>query len=308
MTKPMRELMTTLVDETQKKICDALGDLNQNPCKSHPWSSEHTLHGRGLANIFTGGAFLEKGGVNVSRVEGKVFGDMVKMLSMEQQHNADNYSYFATGVSIVLHPHSPIVPTIHANYRYFEIEDENKQVVSSFFGGGTDLTPYYLFDEDARHFHHTLKEACDKTRPGLYEKLKKEADDYFYLPHRKEHRGIGGIFSLRMDEGTPEETFLWAKNCSQAFLDGYLPIVERRMHTPFDDKQKEWQLVRRGRYVEFNLMYDVGTHFGLKSGGNVENILMSLPLHVSWAFNYPCERGSEEEKLLNVVKHPKAWV
>ena len=306
--KPMREQMENWMINIQKKISDSLAKVNAKPYVSNPGSSDHKLNGTGVANIFRGGDFLEKGGVNFSRVEGKVFGDMINMLSIEHKDNIDKYKYFATGMSLVLHPHSPMVPTIHANYRYFEVEDEKKNVVSSFFGGGTDLTPFYLFEEDSKHFHQVLKNACDKTKIGLYKKLKKEADDYFYLPHRQEHRGIGGIFSLRMNEGSQEETSQWIKNCSSAFLEGYLPIVERRKDLKYDKKQKEWQLVRRGRYVEFNLLHDVGTHFGLKSGGNVENILMSLPPSVSWEFKHTCEKSSPEEKLLEVIKNPREWV
>lgn len=305
--RPMRELMEDCVNNAQKSISDALTEINGKSFKPHPWTS-NTLEGGGIANIFSGGNFLEKGGVNVSTVRGKVFGEMAKMLSMEQQLDSEKYKYFATGISLVLHPYSPLVPTIHANYRYFEIEDEKGQLASWFFGGGTDLTPYYLFEEDAIMFHQTLKEACDETEIGLYAKLKKEADAYFYLPHRKEHRGVGGIFSLRMKDKPAEELFKWVQNCSQAIMKGYLPIVRKRMHQEYDEFQKKWQLIRRGRYVEFNLMQDVGTQFGLKSGGHVENILMSLPPNVSWEFNFQTTAGSAEEELLTVIKNPKEWV
>ncbi len=305
--KPMRELMEECVNAAQISLCEALTDINGKSFQPHPWTS-NTLQGGGTANIFTDGLLLEKGGVNVSTVRGKVFGEMTKMLSMDQQLDPDKYKYFATGVSLVLHPHSPFVPTIHANYRYFEIEDENGQLVSWFFGGGTDLTPYYLFEEDAIHFHGTLKKACDKTEIGLYEKLKKDADEYFYLPHRKEHRGVGGIFSLRMQDRPADQIFQWVQNCSQAITQGYLPIAKKRMHEPYGEFQKKWQMIRRGRYVEFNLLHDIGTQFGLKSGGHVENILMSLPPTVSWEFNFQPQPGSLEEKLVAIIKNPKKWV
>lgn len=301
----MRNLMKELMNSTQEKICTTLGEVNKKSCEPHAWLSEN---GRGLANIFSNGSLLEKGGVNVSTMQGKVFGDMVKMLPEEQHLNSANFNYFATGMSIVLHPYSPMIPTIHANYRYFEIEDESGKVIVWYFGGGTDLTPYYLFEEDAIHFHQSLKDACDKTEIGLYQKLKKEADDYFYLPHRKEHRGIGGIFSLRMADKSPEKIFEWVRNCSKAFTEGYMPIVEKRKHVSYSEDQKKWQLIRRGRYVEFNLLYDVGTHFGIKAGGNVENILMSLPPNVSWEFKHQPLPGSKEEELLQVIKHPRDWV
>lgn len=305
--KLMRKLMEEYVNTAQKKICNELAEINQKPCEVHPWTSDK-LNGGGQANIFTTGTLLEKGGVNVSTVRGKVFGEMVKMLSMEQQTAPDKYKYFATSISIVLHPYSPMVPTIHANYRYFEIEDENGQIISWFFGGGTDLTPYYLFEEDAHHFHRVLKEACDRTEKGLYEKLKIDADKYFYLPHRKEHRGIGGIFSLRMEGRPPEQIYQWVQDCLEAFTAGYLPIAKKHMDESYTPYQKKWQLLRRGRYVEFNLLHDVGTHFGIKSGGKIENILMSLPPNVSWEFNDHPSFDSPEGKLLEVIKNPRSWI
>lgn len=303
--KIMRHLMEELMISTQKKICTSLSDVNEKSSESHPWTSEH---GEGTANVFSNGGLLEKGGVNVSKMHGKIFGNMHKTLPPELQVDPTKLKYFATGMSIVLHPLSPMIPTIHANYRYFEIEDENGHVIARYFGGGTDLTPYYLFEEDAVQFHQTLKEACDKTEPRLYQKLKKEADDYFYLPHRKEHRGIGGIFSLRMADKPAEQIYEWVRDCCEAFSAGYLPIVERHKRDIYSPEQKKWQLIRRGRYVEFNLLYDAGTHFGIKAGGNIENILMSLPPNVSWEFNHQPLRGSEEEKLLKVIKNPKDWV
>lgn len=305
--KLMRERMEASLKGLQRTICDALAAINQHPFQAHPWTSKR-LNGSGSANIFSEGVLLEKGGVSTSTVRGAVFGEMLKMLSEKQLLDSSGLKYFATGLSIVLHPHSPLVPSIHANYRYFEIEDAQGQVIAWFFGGGTDLTPYYLYEEDAVHFHRVLRQACDKTEIGLYAKLKKDADEYFYLPHRKEHRGIGGIFSLRMAEKPIEQVYQWTQNCAHAFLECYLPIVEKRMHEPFSEAQKKWQLIRRGRYVEFNLMCDVGTHFGLKSGGNVENIFMSLPPNVVWEFNHQPESESAEEKLLHVIKHPREWI
>lgn len=304
----MQELMIKCVNTAQQSICDALGNINQKFCVSHPWSSKE-LNGGGQANIFTNGQVLEKGAVNVSTVRGKVFGQMLQLLpSKEQKIDPDKYRYFATGISIILHPYSPMVPTIHANYRYFEIKDENEQVISWFFGGGTDLTPYYLFEEDAIHFHQILKDTCDQSEKGLYEKLKKEADAYFYLPHRKEHRGIGGIFSLRMHDRSPEQIYEWVSNCCNAFIEGYIPIIKRRINNPYTEAQKKWQLIRRGRYVEFNLLYDIGTTFGIKSGGIIENILVSLPPHICWEYDFQPEAGSPEEKLLIALRTPRQWI
>jgi len=306
--KAMRELMHDHVTKIQDSICYELSKINTASFESHPWKSE-VLEGGGVANIFNDkGAILERGGINTSTVHGKVFGEMLKMLDEDFRATPDRYTYFATGVSVVLHPHSPFVPMVHANYRYFEIMDDRNVIVSWFFGGGADLTPYYLFEEDAEHFHSELKKACDKTGIGLYEKLKTDADSYFYLPHRKEHRGVGGIFSLRMNDKPIDELYGWVKACSEAFLTAYMPIVERRMHIPYTEKHKEWQLLRRGRYVEFNLMHDVGTQFGVKSGGHIENIFMSLPPKVAFAYNHKAENGSEEEKLMKVIKTPRDWI
>jgi coproporphyrinogen III oxidase len=306
--KTMRESMQELVQDRQREICQALLLLNGGGCATHAWKSD-VLEGGGVANIFDDqGQFLERGGVNVSTVRGKVFGDMLKMLAEDLQGQAERYSYFATGISLVLHPHSPYVPTVHANYRYFEIMDENQQTASWFFGGGADLTPYYLFEEDATHFHAQLKNACDKSDLTLYEKLKTDADAYFYLPHRQEHRGIGGIFSLRLCNRPQEQLHAWVADCSEAFLNAYMPIAHRRMHMPFSAKEKHWQHLRRGRYVEFNLMHDVGTQFGVKSGGHIENIFMSLPPKVAWTYNHVPEEGSEEEKLMQVIKQPRKWI
>lgn len=306
MTK-MQNLMKECVEEAQKNICNAITKINQKSNTSHPWKAT-TMQGGGVANIFKGGAFLEKGGVSVSTIKGKVFSEMAKMLKVDPSIDISNATYFATGVSLVLHPHSPFIPTVHANYRYFEIENENRECLSWFFGGGQDLTPYYLFEEDAAHFHMTLQKASDKTEEGLYNKLKKAADEYFYLPHRKEHRGIGGIFALKLQDRSQDRFYEWAKSCSSSIIASYMPIVERRMHQSFTEQNKRWQLIRRGRYVEFNLMYDVGTLFGLKSGGETENILMSLPPEVSWDYRFEPKPGSEEEKLLNVIKKPREWV
>ncbi len=305
--KSMQKLMEECVNTAQQDICEALGTINQKPCVIHPWASKEL--GGGQANVFMDGKVLEKGAVNVSTVRGKVFGEMLKMIPLDREKiNPDHLKYFVTSVSLILHPYSPMVPTVHANYRYFEIEDENDQTISWFFGGGTDLTPYYLFEDDAIHFHQTLKNACDQSEKGLYEKLKKDADHYFYLPHRKEHRGIGGIFSLRMNDKPAEQIYGWVKNCCNAFIEGYVPIIKKRMHEPFTEAQKKWQLIRRGRYVEFNLLNDFGTTFGLKSGGNVENILLSLPPHVCWEYNFQAEIGSPEEKLLLTLKTPRDWI
>jgi coproporphyrinogen III oxidase len=234
--------------------------------------------------------------------------------------------FFACGLSLVIHPKSPMVPTVHANWRYFEMYPyENSSPSGRFggawFGGGQDLTPYYLFEEDAIHFHQTCKTACDKHNPEFYPKYKKQCDNYFWNAHRNEARGIGGLFfdyckdtsdselAKQTDKKmSMEDWFNFVTEVGNSFLDAYVPIVERRKDLPFTDAQKKWQEIRRGRYVEFNLVHDKGTLFGLKTNGRIESILMSLPPKVQWVYDHHPEVGSEEEKLIEVLEKPIDWV
>lgn len=211
------------------------------------------------------------------------------------------------GISLVLHPYNPFVPTTHANYRYFECERENGEQLW-WFGGGADLTPYYLFEEDAVHFHRTFKSACDQHDFDYYPRFKEECDRYFYLPHREEARGIGGIFYDYLNHSSKENLFQFSMTVGNAFLRAYFPIVQKRERMPYTWDQKKWQLQRRGRYVEFNLIYDRGTLFGLKTKGCIESILMSLPAEVRWDYNIQPTLGSSEELLVNVLKSPRNWV
>ncbi len=215
----------------------------------------------------------------------------------------EGLDFAATGVSLVLHPWNPHQPTVHANFRYLS-RGESK----SWFGGGADLTPYYLYPEDAVHFHRTWKDSCDR-HPAVadFARFKKWCDEYFYLPHRKETRGVGGIFFDYL-ESSPEETFAFVRDAGESFLPAYLPIAERRKDAPFTPAQRDFQLYRRGRYVEFNLIYDRGTVFGLKTGGRIESILMSLPLTAKWLYDWKPEPGSEEAKLYEVITQPREWV
>jgi len=207
---------------------------------------------------------------------------------------------------------NPFVPTVHCNYRMFELYNEEGEVMDRWFGGGTDLTPYYLIDEDAIHFHQTYKDACDKSDPSFFPAFKKTCDDYFVNTHRgNERRGIGGIFYDHQRSTTDKPVEFWinlAKNCGYAFMDAYVPIVEKRKHTPYNDAHKHWQEIRRGRYVEFNLVHDRGTIFGLKTNGRIESILMSLPPTVRFEYNYQPIAGSEEDKLLQACLVPRDWV
>ena len=218
--------------------------------------------------------------------------------------------FYATGISLVIHPVNPMVPTTHANFRYFEVTDKNGEIVDQWFGGGADLTPYYLFQEDASHFHQTLKQACDKHHKDFYQEFKPWCDRYFFNSHRNEHRGIGGVFydHLRPEEklsGGALEAF--QQEIALSFIHAYTPIVEQRIRLDYTRAQKEWQEIRRGRYVEFNLIHDRGTLFGLKTGGRIESIFMSLPPKVRWEYNHHPEKGTPEADLIEALETPKNW-
>ncbi len=261
--------------------------------------------GGGKTRVIENGAVFEKGGVNISAVHGKL------PESMQKYFKVNDCDFFACGLSLVLHPKNPFVPTVHANWRYFEMYDAEGKIISSWFGGGQDLTPYYLFDEDAIHFHQTCKNACDKHHSDFYPDYKKRCDGYFWNTHRDEARGIGGLFFDYLKETdtlTMQDRYDFVTEIGNSFLDGYVPIVEKRKNITFTKAQKDWQEIRRGRYVEFNLIHDKGTLFGLKTNGRIESILMSLPPRVQWHYNHLPEEGSEEEKLIKVLTHPIKWV
>ena len=261
--------------------------------------------GGGRTRVIENGAIFEKGGVNISAVHG----ELPEIL--RKQFNVDEGTFFACGLSLVLHPINPMIPTVHANWRYFEMYDTTGKMVTQWFGGGQDLTPYYLFDEDAIHFHTVCKNVCDSYSPDFYSTFKKNCDDYFWNAHREEARGLGGLFFDYL-KATNSFTILDRYNFVTAvgasFLESYLPIVQKRKDIPFTISQKDWQEIRRGRYVEFNLVHDRGTLFGLKTNGRIESILMSLPPVVQWKYNYSPEENSEEEKLIKVLTNPKEWV
>ena len=261
--------------------------------------------GGGRTRVIENGAIFEKGGVNISAVHG----ELPEIL--RKQFNVDEGTFFACGLSLVLHPINPMIPTVHANWRYFEMYDTTGKMVTQWFGGGQDLTPYYLFDEDAIHFHTVCKNVCDSYSPDFYSTFKKNCDDYFWNAHREEARGVGGLFFDYL-KATNSFTILDRYNFVTAvgasFLESYLPIVKKRKDIPFTISQKDWQEIRRGRYVEFNLVHDRGTLFGLKTNGRIESILMSLPPVVQWKYNHHPEKESEEERLIAVLTNPKEWV
>jgi coproporphyrinogen III oxidase len=286
-----------LFQELQTEICDGLAREDG----TSDFSSDHWTRdggGGGVSRVLVDGAVFEKGGVNWSRVDGELPEDFAAQIPGEGR------AFRATGVSLVIHPRSPLVPTTHANFRMLEKGGK------CWFGGGADLTPYYLFREDAEHFHRTLKAACDKHAPiGDYARFKKWCDEYFFLPHRGETRGVGGIFFDYLDgsDSELENVFAFVRDVGRSFLAAYLPIVQRRRGLPYGDAERHWQLLRRGRYVEFNLIYDRGTVFGLKTKGRTESILMSLPPLVRWEYDVKVEPGSREAELLAALT-PTDWL
>ena len=261
--------------------------------------------GGGRTRVIENGAVFEKGGVNISGVHGELPD------SMKAYFRVEDGKFFACGLSLVLHPKNPMVPTVHANWRYFELYGNNGEIVDQWFGGGQDLTPYYLFDEDAVHFHSVCKTACDKHNATFYNTYKKRCDEYFWNAHRNEARGIGGLFfdyCKATEEMTMQDWYNFVTEVGNSFLSCYVPIVTKRKDLDYTKEQRDWQEIRRGRYVEFNLVHDKGTLFGLKTNGRIESILMSLPPHVQWRYDHQPEKGSEEERLLNVLMKPKEWV
>lgn len=300
----MKEQFQAYIKHLQDSICKTLESVDGKATfKEDLW--DRPEGGGGRTRVIENGNVFEKGGVNISSVFGKLPEQLQKTLNVSQG------DFFACGLSLVLHPKNPMVPTVHANWRYFEMYDEQGNIVTQWFGGGQDLTPYYLFDEDAIHFHNVCKEACDKHDETFYPQYKKRCDEYFYNAHRNEGRGIGGLFFdylKETDSISLQERYDFVTEIGNSFLNSYVPIVEKRKELSYSSEQRDWQEVRRGRYVEFNLVHDKGTLFGLKTNGRIESILMSLPPKVQWHYNHSPEKGSEEERLIQVLQQPKNWV
>lgn len=300
----MKEKFYAYIQNLQDKITSGLEEIDGKAVfKEDLWTRKEG--GGGRTRVIENGAVFEKGGVNISKVHGPL------APAMQKYFNVGDVNFFACGLSLVLHPKNPMIPTVHANWRYFEMYDQDGTVVDSWFGGGQDLTPYYLFEEDAIHFHSVCKAACDRHDPGFYPEYKKKCDEYFWNAHRNEARGVGGLFfdyCKAFEERSMEDWYDFVTDVGNSFLDAYLPIVKKRMDLPFSEAQRKWQEIRRGRYVEFNLVHDKGTLFGLKTNGRIESILMSLPPHVQWVYDHHPEHGSEEEKLIKVLEQPKEWV
>jgi coproporphyrinogen III oxidase len=286
---PMTHRMKRFVEALQIRITKRLEQTERDGAfEVDRW--ERAEGGGGITAVLEGGEVFEKAGVNTSAVHGPLPDRMGEVLEVDPK------PFFATGLSLVIHPRSPYVPTVHANFRYFALGEDRMNPDDQWFGGGADLTPYYPRLEDAQHFHRVWKEVCDRhAEVADYATFKQECDEYFYLPHRAEARGVGGIFYdyLRSD---PERTFFFTREAGRAFLRSYMPIVERRLDASWGERERTYQLVRRGRYVEFNLVYDRGTKFGLETDGRTESILMSLPPHVRWTYDHEPEPGSPEAR------------
>ena len=321
----IKDSWISFINDLQNSICAALEECDGKATFfEDAW--ERPEGGGGKTRVIANGKVFEKGGVNTSVVFGEVTDTMRTQLKIEGDR------WFACGLSIVLHPVNPFVPTVHCNYRMFELYNEKNEVIDRWFGGGTDLTPYYLFEEDVKHFHQTYKDVCDEFNSSFYPTFKKNCDDYFVNWHRnEERRGVGGIFYdyQRKASSNPllqnaeqksnstnntvsdTDSVFWmevGKRCGNAFIDAYIPIVEKRKNAPYTPENKYWQEIRRGRYVEFNLVHDRGTLFGLKTNGRTESILMSLPPTVRFEYNYQPVFGSEEYKMQEACLHPRDWL
>ncbi|MES2513233.1 MAG: oxygen-dependent coproporphyrinogen oxidase [Bacteroidota bacterium] len=301
-----KENITEWLKSLQDNICNALETEDGTAkFKEENWTREEG--GGGRSRVIENGTVIEKGGVMFSAVSGKT----PDFLFKEKEHSvssapAEDTTFFATGISIVIHPQNPLVPIIHMNIRYFEMSNGTK-----WLGGGIDLTPHYIVDEDAVFFHQALKTVCDKHHSSYYPKFKTWADDYFFINHRKETRGIGGIFFDRLHENESlnfEQNFAFWQDVGLTFAPTYVALMNKNKRKLFTQEQKQWQLLRRGRYVEFNLVYDKGTKFGLETNGRVESILMSLPTNAGWAYDFKTKEGSAEESTLQKLKKGVNWV
>ncbi|KAL9271350.1 Oxygen-dependent coproporphyrinogen-III oxidase, chloroplastic-like protein [Drosera capensis] len=309
----VRARFERMIREAQETVCAAIEKADGGGrFVEDVWSRPGG--GGGISRVLQNGKVWEKAGVNVSVVYGVMPPEAYRAAKGGgggEQQKPGPVPFFAAGISSVLHPHNPFAPTLHFNYRYFET-DAPKDAPGAprqwWFGGGTDLTPAYVHEEDVKHFHQVQKNSCDKFDPSFYPRFKKWCDDYFYIKHRGERRGLGGIFFDDLNDYDQEMLLSFATECANSVVPAYIPIIERRKDTPYTEAHKAWQQIRRGRYVEFNLVYDRGTTFGLKTGGRIESILVSLPLTARWEYDHKPEEGSEEWKLLDACINPKEWI
>ena len=301
MSEPVREYLL----ELQSRILAALERVDGHAFRRDAWTrpAGGRLEGDGLSSVLEEGGLFERAGCNFSAVRGA----SLPASATQQRAELAGAPFSAMGVSLVLHPRNPYVPTVHLNVRLLSVHPQGRQPLS-WFGGGMDLTPYYGFEEDAVHFHRTCKQALDALDPGYYPRFKAWCDEYFFLKHRGEARGIGGIFFDDFHAGGFEAGFALMRATGDAFLDAYLPIVQRRRDMAYGEREREFQALRRGRYVEFNLVWDRGTLFGLQSGGRTESILMSLPPQVRWRYDWKPEPGTPEARLSEQFLPPRDWV
>jgi coproporphyrinogen III oxidase len=294
-----RDTVATWLRDFQRRLCEQLEEADGSATfQSDNW--QHGSGGGGLSRVIQGGPVLEKGGVNFSAVWGEMSEQAAKVLLMP------NPNYFATGVSVVQHPRSPMVPIAHMNVRYFEAGNGE-----AWFGGGIDLTPIYVDEAQARWFHEQLKQVCDAHNPAYYVRFKQWADDYFFLPHRQETRGVGGIFFDRLTvdkDGTREELFAFIQAVGNVFGPTYTELLRQNRDLPFGPQQVQWHMLRRARYAEFNLAFDRGTRFGLETGGRTESILMSLPPRCEWHYDQQPAPGSEEAATLALLRKGVQWL
>ncbi|XP_025828819.1 oxygen-dependent coproporphyrinogen-III oxidase-like [Agrilus planipennis] len=305
----MKSKMELMILQVQKEFCRALEEEETGSQRFVVDKWYRKEGGGGITCVLQDGEVFEKAGVNISVITGLLPSNMAaQMRSRGKNIPSDaKLSFFAAGISSVIHPTNPMVPTVHFNYRYFEVQDS--EGVQFWFGGGTDLTPYYLDEDDVKHFHKTLKNACDSHDNTYYGKFKKWCDDYFHVTHRGERRGVGGLFFDDLDGPTKEQAFNFVKDCANSVIPSYVPLVKKHKNDKFTEEEKTWQQLRRGRYVEFNLIYDRGTKFGLYTpGARYESILMSLPLTARWEYMHKPARDSREEKLVEVLKNPRDWL
>lgn len=301
-TRPDIDAVEAYLLSLQDRICETLALVDgRGTFQEDAWTRAEG--GGGRSRVLTEGRVIEKGGVNFSRVTG----DRLPPSATAARPELEGARWQAMGVSLVIHPENPYVPTSHANVRFFVAQPPHGEPVW-WFGGGYDLTPYYGFDEDCVHWHRTAAQACAPFGDAVYPRYKRWCDDYFYLKHRQEPRGVGGLFFDDLSEGGFDQAFAFLRAVGDSYLPAYVPIVERRMNHPYGEREREFQLYRRGRYVEFNLVYDRGTLFGLQSGGRTESILMSLPPLVRWAYAWTPEAGSPEARLTEYFLTGRDWL
>lgn len=306
MSQPDKEAIKSYLIELQERICSTLAGADGSAVfETDAWQREEgeKLGGGGISRVLREGVVIEQGGVNFSHVTG------LSLPPSASAHRPElaGRRFEAMGLSLVIHPRNPYIPTSHANVRFF-IAEKQDEAPAWWFGGGFDLTPYYGNDVDCRHWHGAARDACAPLGPDAYPRFKQWCDDYFYLKHRDEPRGIGGLFFDDLNEGGFDACFTFMKSVGDHYIPAYLPILERRKNHPYGERQRDFQLYRRGRYVEFNLVYDRGTLFGLQSGGRTESILMSMPPLVKWRYDWRPDPGTEESELYERYLKRKDWL